>query len=199
VMQSHSFAYNRLLDDTVIATALGTSYSGPDGITANTLPAGQQVAVDFKGPGVTPANTQLSLAKLIEGKGLFGINEIDEDDLLTLYYNQEALNAMLYTVEVTSEDYAAVKALIAGTVDMFMGMKWVRTQRLPVTGTIRSLVIVAKSGIRLAPGNKINHIDILPQYSHALQIRSEAAVGGVRMEEEKVVEILCDESAAIGA
>lgn len=197
VIQSHSFAYNRLLDDTVIAAALGIAYRGPDGITPVSLPAGQQVAVDFKGPGVTPANTQLTLPKLIEAKGLFGINEVDESDMLTLFYNQKALNAMLYSNQLTSSDYAAVKALIDGSIDYFMGMKWVRTERLPVTGTIRSCVVVAKSGIKLAPGNKINYIDILPTRSHALQIRSEAAVGAVRMEEVKVVEVLCDESAAI--
>lgn len=200
VMQSHVFAYNRLIDDVVIATSLGVAYSGPDGITSNSLPASQQVAVDFKGPGVTPANTQLTLPKLISAKGIFGRNEVDPMDKLTLFYNQQALDAMLYDPSIiASSDYAAVKALVDGSIDYFMGMKWVKTERLPVASNVRSLVVVAKSGIRVAPGTKINHIDILPEHSHALQIRSEASIGGTRMEELKVVEILCDETAAIGA
>ena len=38
------------------------------------------------------------------------------------------------------------------------------------------------------------HIDVRPDKSHALQVRTVALLGGTRMEEVKVVAIYCDES-----
>jgi hypothetical protein len=37
-------------------------------------------------------------------------------------------------------------------------------------------------------------MDILPAESHALQIRTTASLGASRTQEEKVVEIACDQS-----
>jgi hypothetical protein len=59
---------------------------------------------------------------------------------------------------------------------------------------IRTCVAWVKSGIKITDSGKEVHIDVRPDKSHALQIRTVAALGGTRMEETKVVGIYCDES-----
>lgn len=200
LVQRHATAYGKLLDDTVISVALGTAYSGIDGTTANTFAAGQIVPVNYvKGVGASGNNTQITLDKIIYAKGLFGKNEVDSMDPITIYVNQQALDVLLFNTQVTSADYASVKALATGDFasQRFMGMTWVRTERLPIASNIRSIIMLAKSGVVIAPGAKETMMDILPQKRHMLQIRSKCLMGGVRLEEKKVVKILCDETAVV--
>jgi hypothetical protein len=55
-------------------------------------------------------------------------------------------------------------------------------------------VAYVKSGVKLADAGRKVHVDIRPDKSHALQIRTVASLGATRMEEKKVVSIECDES-----
>lgn len=199
--QAHAAGYNRLCDRVLIDAISGNAYTGTQGVTPVALPASQKIVVDFDMSGTpTGTPTQITLEKLIGGKGLFGTNKVDKSDPLTFIYNQQALNVLLLEAKTTNNDYAAVKALVNGEIDYFLGMKWVRSDEdLPITGNVRSLFIVAKSGIVFAPSEKETYMDVLPTQSHALQIRSVCAMGATRMEEVKVVEILCDESAALPA
>lgn len=186
-VSAHAMAYNRALDDVIIEAAKGTAYSGKDGTTPNVFDTANQTVVH--------GSAQITLDKLIEARGIFGSNDVDEDDPITFFYNQNALNELLTEAKLTSSDYADVKALQTGKPVQFLNMTWVRSERLPKTGNIRSLYMVAKSGIALDPGSKQTMMDPRIDLSYALQIYSCAVMGAVRLEEKKVVEIQCDESA----
>jgi hypothetical protein len=58
---------------------------------------------------------------------------------------------------------------------------------------VRTCVAYAKSGLRMSDGGRRVHVDIRPDRSHSLQIRTVASIGAARMQESKVVSIACDE------
>jgi hypothetical protein len=139
----------------------------------------------------------LTLAKLIKAKSILGKNEVGKGEELIFAYTQQQLDDLLHSVEeVKSSDYNAVKALVNGDVDTFMGFKFVRLELLPlnVSTDVRTCFAYAKSGVVLSDAGRKAYMDILPQRSHSLQIRSTTSLGATRLEEKKVVKVFCDES-----
>ena len=196
-VEAHGYGYGRLLDRTAINAALGTAYTGETGVTPVTLPAGQQIGVNFVETGAT-ANSGLTIGKLRQAKFLLDDAEVDEEETRVCACGAKQLQDLLRTTEVTSSDYNTVRALVEGKVDTFLGFRFRRVSSsfLPYNaGTdVRTVPVWAKSGIKLSDSGRRVHIDIRVDKSHALQIRSVAAVGATRMEEVKVVAIDCDQS-----
>lgn len=199
LMQAHDMAYGRLLDQTIIDAALGTAYTGETGTTAVTFPTDQEVAVNYVASGAA-ANSGLTVEKLIQAKYLFDVNDVPEEDPKFIAVSAKQLQDLLNQQKVTSADYNTIRALVAGEINSFLGFTFIRVSAgfFPYnSGTdVRKIVAWARSGLKLSDAGKKGHIDILPDRSHAIQIRSVASVGATRMEEEKVVGIFCDESPA---
>ena len=77
-----------------------------------------------------------------------------------------------------------------------MGFHFIVSTRLAKTGNIRSCLAWAKSGIGLAMnGNAKSRITERSDKNYSTQVFIEASMGATRIEDEKVVEIACDESA----
>lgn len=180
-------AFGRSIDDVLIAAASGTSYTGKTGGTAVALPSSQKIA---------EGNTGLTIAKLIDAKGLFWTNDIDEDIPLHLAVSSQQLQDLLATTQVTSADYTNIKALVKGEVDTFMGFTFHRTQRLAVDASdIRTCFAWAQDGLLLALGADIHtKISERPDKNYLVQVWCGMSLGATRMEEKKVVEIGCDET-----
>ena len=193
IIQSHAQAYARTCDSIIIGALGGTAYPGTTGTTATVLPAGQKVAVNFVESG-TAANSGLTIAKLRAAKFLFDSNEIDEEEERIMVVSAKQLQDLLRTIEVTSQDYNSVRALVDGALNTFMGFKFRRSQLLGKVSTVRSCYAYVKSGVILAERGLKTHMDVRTDLSHSLQIRSVASLAAVRMEEKKVVEIACDEA-----
>ena len=193
IIQSHAQAYARTCDTIIIGALGGTAYTGTTGTTATVLPAGQKVAVNFVESG-TAANSGLTIAKLRAAKFLFDSNEIDEEEERIIVVSAKQLQDLLRTIEVTSQDYNSVRALVDGALNTFMGFKFRRSQLLTKVSTVRSCYAYVKSGVILAERGLKTHMDVRTDLSHSLQIRSVASLAAVRMEEKKVVEIACDEA-----
>ncbi|CAB4136019.1 hypothetical protein UFOVP300_30 [uncultured Caudovirales phage] len=193
IIQSHAQAYARTCDTIIIGALGGTAYTGTTGTTATVLPAGQKVAVNYVESG-TAANSGLTIAKLRAAKFLFDSNEIDEEEERIMVVSAKQLQDLLRTIEVTSQDYNSVRALVDGALNTFMGFKFRRSQLLVKTSTVRSCYAYVKSGVILAERGLKTHMDVRTDLSHSLQIRSVASLAAVRMEEKKVVEIACDEA-----
>jgi len=193
IIQSHAQAYARTCDTIIIGALGGTAYTGTTGTTATALPAGQKVAVNFVESG-TAANSGLTIAKLRAAKFLFDSNEIDEEEERIMVVSAKQLQDLLRTIEVTSQDYNSVRALVDGALNTFMGFKFRRSQLLTKVSTVRSCYAYVKSGVILAERGLKTHMDVRTDLSHSLQIRSVASLAAVRMEEKKVVEIACDEA-----
>jgi hypothetical protein len=192
IIQSHGAAYARTCDKVIIDALGGTAFTGVTGTTATVLPAGQKIAVGYVESGAV-ANSGLTIAKLRQAKFLFDSNEVDEEEERILVVSAKQLQDLLRTVEATSADYNTVRALVDGTLNTFMGFKFRRSQQLPLAVDIRSCFAYVKSGIILAERGLKTMMDVRPDLSHSLQIRSVASLAAVRMEEKKVVEIACDE------
>ena len=192
IIQSHAQAYARTCDSIIIGALGGTAYTGTTGTTATVLPAGQKVAVNYVESG-TAANSGLTIAKLRAAKFLFDSNEIDEEEERIMVVSAKQLQDLLRTIEVTSQDYNSVRALVDGALNTFMGFKFRRSQLLGKVSTVRSCYAYVKSGVILAERGLKTHMDVRTDLSHSLQIRSVASLAAVRMEEKKVVEIACDE------
>ncbi len=188
-VQTFAYALGRAQDDEIIAQALGTSKTGENGSTNTAFDtANQQIAAGAAG---------LTVAKLREAKRILMANEVDTDfDPLYIAVSAAQLDDLLGTTEVTSSDYNTVKTLVQGDIDTFMGFRFIQTERLLVDGSSNRRVFAwAKSGLHLGIWNDItSRITEMPNKSYATQVYSKSTFGATRVEEGKVVEILCTES-----
>ena len=193
-VMNHGIAVNRLKDQLLINAALGVNYTGTQGPTVATpLPATQQIGVQF--PGST--NTGLTLAKVLQALYILDANDVPEADRVMVYAAKQLYNLLLNVDQVDSVLYNDVRALMKGRVDEFAGFHFIRTQLLPVIGTpaVRSCLAYQKKFLLLGIGkDSATKIDILPQQSHAIQVRTTYLAGSTRMEEAGVVQIACDET-----
>lgn len=196
--QNAAYAFGRKIDDLIIAAASGSSTSvssslpNGDNRTSVSLPSGQKISEDFG-----TADSNLTIAKLIEARRILAKNDIDDSEELTMAVNASALAALLNTTQVTSSDYNTVKALVKGEIDSFLGFKFIRTERLAGTAdgtdTAPKLCLAfAKSGIALAVGRDVNvRIAERPDMGFMTYVYGSMDLGSTRVEEEKVVEIEC--------
>jgi hypothetical protein len=196
-IRSQAMAFSRRVDKVLIDAMGGAALTGEDGTTSTAFPAGQQIGVS-----IGAANSNLNLQKLIEAKSLFGVNEVSgqdaDDDPLVLVLSQSQIDALLEIDQIRSSDYNSVRALVNGEVNTFMGFKVVRSQQLPLASAtnVRTCYAYVRSGMKLAVGQEFTSpMDVLAHRNHTLQVRSKWRVGATRMEEEKVVDIACDEDA----
>ncbi len=189
--RNHAIAVDRLRDILLINAALGTNYTGAQGTTATTLPGGQQVAVNLGGG----ANTGLTLAKLIASSYTLDNNDVDEMDRVFVYAAKQLNNLLVNVDQVNSVLYNEIRALFKGRIEEFMGYRFIRTQLLPVTSGVRSCIAYQKEFLLMGIGeDQRTHIDILPDQSHAIQVRTVFLADATRMEEAGVVSVACDET-----
>jgi hypothetical protein len=179
-------AMGRAMDDVIISAALGTSLTGKDGTTSTSFDSNNQIAVGAAG---------LTLAKLIEAKEILDSNDVDPSIPRYIAVSPKQITNLLDDPEVTSADYNTVRALVKGELDTYVGFKFVTTNRLGLDGSgDRRCFAWAMDGIKLAVGKEPTaRIDERADKSYATQVYYCMSVGATRMEEAKVVEILCDE------
>lgn len=185
--QAAAAAMGRAMDDEIIASALGTAYTGETGSTATSLPAAQQIA---------NGGADMSLAKLREAKKILDLADVDPSIPRYIACGPDQIEALLADTNVTSSDFNTVKALVQGEVNQFMGFNFIVTNRLAKAGNIRSCFAWAEDGLALAVGRDVMaRIDERSDKGYATQVYYCMSIGSTRMEEEKVVQIDCDESA----
>jgi len=189
-MKQLLWALNRQKDDIIIDAALGNAFSidSADASSTVALPAGQQIA---------NGSADLTLAKIIETKKILLDNDVDPDEEEMFFaIGPDQLEALLNDTTITSADYNSVRLLMSGDIDTFMGFKWIITTRLDVASNIRSCIAWAKSGLGLAMNGTPNiRISERADKNYSTQVFVEASMGATRIEDEKVVQIDCDESA----
>lgn len=184
-LQSAMWALGRKVDDVLIDAALGTAKTGKAGATSVPLPGGQKIAVAASG---------LTLAKLLSAKEILDKADVDPDDPRYIAVASKQITDLLNTTEIKSSDYNTVKALAQGEIDSFLGFKFIRTQRVALVSTTRSCIAWAKSGVLLALGSDIKgRVIERPDKSFSVYAYASLSCGATRMEEEKVVQIDCQE------
>jgi len=210
---SAAWALGRAMDLEIIDAALGSAITGKEGDSTQA-----QLAAQYVGAVASTAVSNLNVATLIKVKSLFGQADVDENEMLHIAVSQKQIDGLLGENQVTSADYNAIKALVHGEVDTFMGFKFHRTQLLRTAGAGGFLASIntttgavtlstgngnntrrcfawAESGIVLASGSEIKgRIDERADKSYSKQVYASMTCGAVRLEETKVVGILCTEA-----
>lgn len=186
-LQSAMWALGRKVDDIVVEAALGVAKTGKTGGTTVALPSAQKLAV---------ASSGLTLAKLLSAKEILDSKEADPDDPRFMAVTAKQVSNLLNTTEVKSSDYNTVKALAQGELDTFLGFRFIRTERLTNDGSgNRQVIAWTKSGLLLALGSDVKgRVIERPDKSFSVYAYASLSCGATRMEEEKVVEIACQES-----
>jgi hypothetical protein len=192
--QNAAYALGRKMDDVILDAAFGTVYTGKTGATTVTFPNTQQIAVDYVESGAA-TNSGLTIAKLRKAKEVLDKNEVDPTERRYIAVTAKQVTDLLKTTEVSSADYNTVRALVQGELNTFMGFEFVRTELVRTNASNHRRVLVwAQSGLLLAVGQDII-TDIGPRRDkrNSTQVYVSASFGATRMEEEKVVEIICAE------
>jgi hypothetical protein len=206
--QAAMYALGRSMDDVIVAAISGTAYSGESGATSVSLGNGQKIVPVSGGAAVN-----LSVSALRNAKKILDANDVDPSIPRYLALNASGLNSLLGQTEVTSSDYNTVKALVQGEVDTFMGFKFIRTERLATassttyntsTGAVGSgstlsngvkCLAWAGDGVLLSIGkDMMGRISERDDKSYAMQVYACMSIGATRLEEEKVVEIICNQA-----
>lgn len=217
-------AWKRSKDIAGIEGALGITFSGKNGTTANPFDwTNQKVAVDV---GDT-ASTGMNVDKLRAAKALFWGNDIDIDNpmyKLHIAVTGGQLDDLLGSLQVTSSDYNSVKTLVNGDVDSFMGFTFHRSELLPFmnsAGDNANLDWIEDTTYGYRKADDVDSTDVracfawaedmvcvgtnksyklraeeLQEYNYNFGIFAEWGIGSMRQEEKGVVALPCDQSPA---
>lgn len=183
-------AMGRAIDDVIITALGGSADTGVAGGTAVALPSSQKVSTSAQADG-----SGLTIAKLRSAKFILDSNDVDPSTPRYIVVSPKQIQDLLATTEVTSSDFNTVRALATGTLDSFLGFKFLVSNRLALANTDDRLVYAfTADAIKLAIGKDVTaRIDERADKSYATQVYYSMAIGATRMEEKKVVEIPCDE------
>ena len=170
-------ALGRTIDQRIITAAIGTAATGETGsssvVTTST---------------VVVTATALTLAKVVDVKAVFDNADVEMEDRYFVC-TPAMLDGLLNQSAATSSDYAAVKALVRGEIDTWMGFKWIMsTQLAAVSASTLCGIAYQKYGICLAMADQpLVKTDERPDLSYSWQVYYELNIGAVRLEESRVV------------
>ena len=180
-------AMGRAMDDEIIAAFNANALTGKTGATSTALPASQQIAHGSAG---------LTIAKLVEAKQKLDEQSVDPSIRRYIACSPKQISDLLNNTTVTSADFNTVRALATGTISEFVGFTFIVTNRLQVDGSSNRLVYAwAQDGIKMAIGKEPTaRIEERADKSYSTQVYYCSSFAATRMEEDKVVEIACQES-----
>mgnify|MGYP003134107003 CR=1 FL=1 len=183
-------AMGRAMDDVIITAATGTASTGETGSGSASLDA------TANSVGSASSNDGLTLAKLREAKRKMDLNDVDPSIPRYIAVGPKQIEDLLGDTTVTSSDFNTVKALVQGELDTYMGFRFIMSNRLSVdSNDIRKCFAWAEDGLTLGIGKDISaRIDERADKGYATQVYYCMSIGSVRMEEDKVVQIFCDET-----
>jgi hypothetical protein len=193
-VQNGTNALGRAIDRTIVAAFFADRKTGQEGGTTTSFPAANVVAVNHGAAG----NVGLTVAKLREAKRLLMSfdNDMDNGTFFCGVTDRQHDN-LLGEIQVTSLEYNEKPTLVDGKVDRFLGFNFKHTQLYANDATpYRRIPVWEKSGMTLAMWNDVasdisrrNDLAGLP-----IQVYVYGTFGATRMEENKVIEIKCNEA-----
>jgi hypothetical protein len=193
-----SWAMGRSADDEIIEGFTKTAYTGEEGSVAVTFPTTQSIQGDGTVYAAGAGET-ITIDGLLLAKEMLDAAEVDES--ISRYFSCPAavLTDLLKIDKVTSSDYAAIKALVHGEINTFLGFEFLRSERLLVDrvtaddgGNDCSCMAWAADGMLLAVGeNPTGKISERDDKNYSTQVFYSQSMGTTRMEEKKVVEVMC--------
>ncbi len=182
-----AMALGRSMDDVIITAATGTAKTGEDGTTSTAHGAGQTASTTSGG---------LTIVKLREAMQLLLAAEVDVDnEELYCAIGAQQHDDLLGETQAVSLDFTNKPVLVDGRIRAFMGFNFIDSQRLALSGTDRTVIAWAKSGLHLGLWNDITaRITERDDKSYSTQVYLKGTFGATRVEEQKVVAITCSEA-----
>ena len=182
-----AMALGRAMDDLIVTAATGTSKTGEDGDTSTSFPAGQTAGTTSGG---------LTIVKLREAMQLLIAAEVDVDnEPLYCAIGAQQHDDLLGQTQAIRLDFTNKPVLVDGRIRSFMGFNFIDSQRLALSGTDRTAICWAKSGLHLGIWNDIDvQISDRADKSYSTQVYVKGTFGATRVEEKKVVAITCSEA-----
>ncbi len=185
-MISAGMAASRQIDDVIITAFDADAASGKTGSGTASFTAGNIIAVGTAG---------MTKAKLITAKRLLDDNDVEEDDRF-LALKPIQLADLLAVDEVVSSDYNVVKALVQGEINTWLGFGFRVTTRLSNNASSNRKCFAwhraaMQLGIQKEPSGRV---DQRPDKMYAWQVYFSMSIGATRLEEKRIIEIVCSES-----
>ena len=170
-------------------------------VTATRLTTGGRVIVhdvqnDFTAGGVSSG---LTIDKLILARQALVELENDPDDKFYIAISPKQGSDLLREAETQSLDTSQIRSLVNGTVNEYMGFRFVVTNRIVVGSTndvdgdtnVFKVPVWTKEGMLFAKHNSpIFNVDWLPR-KQIWQVSARVGMAAIRMDEDKVLQIEC--------
>ena len=183
-------AMNRSIDDVIIAAIGGQAQTGVSGGTNQALPTASKFSTANQSDGLT-------LAKLLSAKHFLDAGDVDPSIKRYIVCGAKQIQDLLNTTEIKSSDFNTIKALAQGDINSFLGFEFIMSNRLNMDATNtddRLCFAFTQDAVKLAIGADVKaKISERDDKSYATQVYYSMALGAVRMEEEKVFQIPCNE------
>lgn len=161
-----------------------------DAINAASSPS--TVGTDVGGSG-----TNLNLAKLLAAKKAMDAKNVPAEGRCAVIH-ANGLSALLDETELTSSDFATVKALSTGEIDTFLGFKFITIGDrdeggLPLSGSVRTNLFfhrdAAGLGVGMGQRSEINYV----AEKTSFLVASMFSAGAVAIDDEGIVKVSATE------
>ena len=192
-VENGASAQKRAQDDEVIAAFFSdTTKTGEDAGTTTTWTAFasanplHQIAAGAAG---------LTVAKLRAAKKALMEAEVDIDsERLYCAISAEQHDDLLGETQAISLDFTTRPVLVEGRITSFMGFNFIHSERLGLSGSDRRVPAWAESGMCLGIwGDVVGKVSERDDKSYSTQVYTKTTIGATRLEEKKIVEIICAE------
>ena len=156
-----------------------------DALNAASSPS--TVGTDIGGSG-----TNLNLAKLLAAKKALDTKNVPSEGRCAVIH-ANGLSSLLDETEVTSSDFASVKALVRGEIDTFLGFKFITLGDrdeggLPLPST-RTNFFFHKDAVGMGIGmNQRSEVNYVPEKTSFL-VSSMFSAGAVAIDDEGIVKV----------
>lgn len=184
-------ALNRSLDQEILSAFAADAAGGESGTTAVTFASEAALDTTFVGAALTTAN-------ILTVKRALDVQEVPMEDRYLVYHPaavEQLLKASVAPIAASS-DYNTVKALVDGSLDTWVGFKWIMSTLVPLTvgdATRPFCFAYHKSAMGLAIAAEISsRMSELPDKNYSTQVYARGTFGATRILGNGVVRFSID-------
>lgn len=184
-------AMRRAIDDEILFAMFGTNFKGENGTTPESFDTtNYQVGVDVGGTA-----SSLNVAKL--QSAIQKLMRANKGELMEPVYGAISSyehDALLKEVQVQNKDFGGSAVLVDGKVKRFMGVDFIITERLNISGGNRLIPVWLKSGMHLGIWqDMMTRVSERADKSHAWQVYLCLTLGATRTQAGKLIQVLADD------
>lgn len=191
VTMSGAAAMARAQDDEIIAAFFGTAKVGENGSTSEVFDTAYDVGVNVGGTA-----SSINVAKLQNALRLaMGAHKGEVEEMIYCGISSYEHDALLKEIQITSKDFNGGQPVLEnGLVRRFMGANFLVSERLLISSGNRMIPFWVPTGMHMGLWQDlIVKVDQLPTQSYDWQVYMCETIGATRVQQGKVIRILCDD------